>query len=371
MMMTTSPIVIPRWERNESASFPLSATQQKVLGYFFLLHGLAHAAVGIWAAETGRWWMVASLWELAMVGFIAAGFGALGVRGLRDVWRGITLVAASASMLLFLSGPRNVFLFGLAIDISAMALAAYSQSARAALDTPVSRVKKIRRLFGVAIAWLIMIYIALVLAIRPWNMRWGTTTAERAMSLPGDQFVPVAHYRIDHGITINAPTTAVWPWLIQIGQDRGGFYSYSALENAIGAQVTNAEQVIPEWQSRRVGELVRAAPPNWMGGRFGSDIGWRILELVPGQSIVLEGWGSFTLFSINDSTTRMLIRTRGSGLPSVGSVVRSPLDLLLFEPAHLIMERRMLIGIKERSERSEDKTFFVERQSRRQRFSSM
>jgi hypothetical protein len=357
--MSTSPIVIPRWERNESASFPLSATQQKVLGYFLLLHGLAHAAVGIWAAETGRWWLVASLWELAMVGFIAAGFGALGVAGLRDVWRAITLVAASASMLLFLSSPHRAFLPGLGIDITALALAAYSQSATIAIDTPVGLARRIRRLSGVVIAWLILIYIALVLAIRPWNLTWGTTAAERAMSLPGDQLVPVAHYRIDHAITINAPTTAVWPWVIQIGQDRGGFYSYSALENAIGAQVTNAEQVIPEWQSRRVGELVRAAPPGWMGGRFGSDIGWRILELVPGQAIVLDGWGSFTLFPINDSTTRMLIRTRGSGLPSVASAIRAPLRLLALEPAHLIMERRMLIGIKERVERTQDKTFFV------------
>ncbi|HEY5020965.1 MAG TPA: hypothetical protein VII30_00625 [Gemmatimonadaceae bacterium] len=359
--MPSPPIVIPRWERSERLSFPLSATQQKILGYFLLLHGVAHAAVGIWAAETGHWWMVASLWELAMVGFIAAAFGALGVSGLRDAWRGITIVAASASMLLFLTSPHRAFLLGLGIDIMALALVAYSRSAAPEIDKPVGLARRIGRLSGVVIAWLVLIYVALVLAIRPWNIQWGTTAAERAMALPGDQLVPVAHYRIDHGITINAPTTAVWPWLIQIGQDRGGFYSYSALENAVGAEVTNVEGIVPEWQSRRVGELVRSVPPNWMGGRFGFDIGWKVLELIPGQAIVLEGWGSFTLFSINDSTTRMLIRTRGSGLPSVGSLVLSPLGLLVFEPAHLIMERRMLLGIKERAERSVDKTFFVQK----------
>ncbi|HEY8852641.1 MAG TPA: hypothetical protein VIM36_10695 [Gemmatimonadaceae bacterium] len=358
--MSAPPIVISRSERSERLSFPLSATQQKILGFLFLLHGLAHAAIGIWAAETGRWWVLAPLWELSMVGFIAAGFGALGVRRLRDAWRGITFVAASASILLFLSSPHSAFLLGLGIDITALALVTYSQSATPEIDKPAGLARRIRRLSGVVIAWLLLIYIALVLAIRPWNIQWGTTAAERAMTLPGDQLVPVAHYRIDHGITINAPTTAVWPWLIQIGQDRGGFYSYSSLENAIGAQVTNAEGIVPEWQSRRVGELVRSVPPNWMGGRFGSDLGWKILQLIPGQAIVLEGRGSFTLFSIDDSTTRMLIRTRGPGLPSVGSVVLSPLGLLVFEPAHLIMERRMLLGIKERAERSEDKTFFVE-----------
>lgn len=360
-MMTTSPIVIPRWERNESATFPLSATQQKILGWFFLLHGLAHAAVGIWAAETGRWWMVASLWELAMVGFIAAGFGALGVRGLRDLWRGFTLVAATASMLLFLSSPKSAFLPGLGIDIGALALVAYSRNASIAISTPATRAKRIKRLSGIIIAWLVLIYVALILGIRPWTIQWGTTATERATPLPGDQFVPVAHYRIDHGITINAPTSAVWPWLIQIGQDRGGFYSYSSLENAIGAKVRNAEAIVPEWQSRRVGELVRAAPSDWMGGRFGSDIGWKILQVIPGQAIVLEGWGAFALLPIDDSTTRMLIRTRGSGLPNPGSALLSPLELLVFEPAHVIMERRMLLGIKERAERSQDKTFFVER----------
>jgi hypothetical protein len=358
--VTTPPIVIPRWQRSESVSFSLSTTQQKILGSFFLLHGLAHAAIGIWAVETGRWWMVASLWELAMVGFIAAGFGALGLAGLRDVWRAIAIVAAGASILLFLSSPLSAFLIGLGIDVTIMALAVYSQSVSVAIDTPRTVSKTIRRLSGVVLAWLILIYIALVLAIRPWTIQWGTTAADRAMALPGDQLVPVAHYRIDHGITINAPRTAVWPWLVQFGQDRGGFYSYSSLENAVGARVSNADRIVPEWQSRRVGELVRSVPPNWMGGRFGSDLGWKILELIPGQAIVLEGWGAFALLSVDDSTTRLLIRTRGPGFPRIGTVVLSPLSLLVFEPAHLIMERQMLLGIKKRVERSQDKTFFVE-----------
>ncbi|HEX9085539.1 MAG TPA: hypothetical protein VF836_12445, partial [Gemmatimonadaceae bacterium] len=230
------------------------------------------------------------------------------------------------------------------------------------IHPPAGVARRIRHLCGVVIAWLILIYIALVIAIRPWSIQWGTTAAERAMALPGDRLVPVAHYHIDHGITINAPTAAVWPWLIQIGQDRGGFYSYSSLENAIGARVSNAERIVPEWQSRRVGELVRSVPPNWMGGRFGPDLGWRILELIPGQALVLEGWGAFALLSIDDSTTRLLIRTRSPGLPRIGTVVLSPLDLLAFEPAHLIMERQMLLGIKKRVERSQDKTFFVEQQ---------
>src|SRR6478609_7151528 len=109
--------------------FPLSAIQQRLIGGLFILHGLAHAALGIWAAETGRWWVVASLWELAMVGFIAAGLGALGVAGLRELWRGLTLVAGAASILLFLTAPHRAFLPGLTVDVVALALISYTGSA--------------------------------------------------------------------------------------------------------------------------------------------------------------------------------------------------------------------------------------------------
>jgi hypothetical protein len=359
LFVTSPPIVIWRGEQIARLSFPLSSTQQKFLGSFFVLHGLAHAAVGIWAAETGRWWLVASLWELAMVGFIAAGLGALGVAGLRDLWRAFTLVAATASILLFLSSPNSAFLFGVGIDITALALVAYSQPAPVKAAHSGRRSHRARRLFGIVVSWLLIIYVALVVALRQWNVQWGTTVADRATTLPGDQVVPVARYRIDHGITINAPVTDVWPWVIQIGQDRGGFYSYSTLENAAGARLTNAEQIVPEWQSRRVGEVVRSVPPDWLGGRFGTNLGWKILQIVPGQAIVLDGWGAFALVAVNDSTTRMLVRTRGEGIPSQTSIALSPFGLLVFEPAHLIMERRMLLGIKERAERSQDKTFFA------------
>jgi hypothetical protein len=356
--VTASPIVISRGEVTR-LTFPLSAAQQRFIGCFFILHGLAHAAVGIWAAETGRWWLVASLWELAMVGFIAAGLGALGVAGMRELWRAFTLVAASASILLFLSNPNATFLLGVGIDVTALALVAFSQGVPTDVEHGRSRAHRVRHLSGVVVSWLLIIYVAVVVAMRQWNVQWGTTPADRATPLPGDQLTPVAHYRIDHGITINAPADAVWPWVIQIGQDRGGFYSYSALENAIGARVTNAEQIIPEWQSRRVGEIVPSVPADWLGGRFGSSFGWKVVQIVPDRAIVLDGWGTFALVPINDTATRMLVRTRGEGIPSQIGVALSPLSLLVFEPAHLIMERRMLIGIKERAERGQERTFFA------------
>ena len=355
--MTAPPIVISRGKQIVGLSFPLSSTQQKLLGSFFVLHGTAHAAIGIWAAETGRWWLVASLWELAMVGFILAGLGAVGVAGLRELWRAFTLVAASASLLLFLSAPNSAFLFGVGIDIMALALVAYSQPAR--LEKAAKRGSQpVRQLLGTAFSWLLIVYVALVVGLRQWNVEWGTTAADRASPLPGDEVVPVAHYRIDHGIAINAPVTDVWPWLIQIGQDRGGFYSYTKLENAVGARITNADRIVPAWQTRHVGELVPTVPADYLGGAFGK-IGCKVLEVIPGRALILDGWGAFVLVPTSDTSTRMLVRTRLEGEPGFGTVVTRPFRLLVYEPAHLIMERRMLIGIRERAEQHRDRTFFA------------
>jgi hypothetical protein len=94
-----------------------------------LFHGLAHAGIGVWAGETGRWWIATSLWELGMVGFLAAGFGALGVAVLRPYWRGLTVVAAVGSFLLFLLAPSGLFVAGMAIDVMAVSLVLYSRDA--------------------------------------------------------------------------------------------------------------------------------------------------------------------------------------------------------------------------------------------------
>jgi len=246
------------------------------------------------------------------------------------------------------------------IDITALALVAYSQPAPVKAAQRGRRSHRVSRLFGIVVSWLLIIYVALVVALRQWNVQWGTTAADRAAHLPGDQVVPVAHYRIYHGITINAPVASVWPWLIQIGQDRGGFYSYTRLENAVGAQMTNADRIVPAWQTRRVGDLVPTVPSDYLGGRFGK-IGCKVLEVIPGRALVLEGWGAFVLVPTSDTTSRMFVSTRLEGEPDLGAVITRPFRLLVYEPAHLIMERGMLRGIKERAELTQDKTFFAVR----------
>jgi len=355
--MTAPPIILARGTVRERSAFTLSARQQKILGVFLLFHGLAHAGIGIWAGESGRWWLPISLWELSMVGFLAAGFGAIGVGGLREFWRPLTIISAVSSLLLLILTPGVVLVLGLTVDFIALSLVAYSRSAVS--ETNVGIRHKALRLTGVVISWAFLLYVAVVLALRPLNVQWGTTASERAGILPGDEFVPVAHYRIDHGITINAPPEAVWPWLIQIGQDRGGFYSYTKLENAVGAKITNASRIIPEWQKRHVGELLPTVPENYLGGIFGSRLGCRVLKVVPGQALVLEGWGAFVVVPTNDNKTRMLIRTRGEGTPSFAGVLEAPFRVLVYEPAHFIMERGMLIGIKQRAEGSRLESSFL------------
>lgn len=174
-------------------------------------------------------------------------------------------------------------------------------------------------------ATLFVTYLSAAILLRPWAMDWGTTRPERQMSLPGDGLAPDANFRMDHAVTINARVDSVWPWLAQIGQDRAGFYSYDQLERFAGADIRNADRVHPEWQSRHEGELVRAAQRDYLGGRFGSEIGWRIAELQEGRAIVLRGWGTFAVRPVSANATRLHIRLRGDGIPSAVGSFLAPL----------------------------------------------
>jgi hypothetical protein len=138
---------------------------------------------------------------------------------------------------------------------------------------------------------------------------------------------------------------------MQLGQDRAGFYSHAWLERAVGARITNSDELHKEWQQRSEGDFVRAVQADYLGGILGTDVGWKITRLVPGQLMVLENWGAFVLQPIDSSTTRFTVRTRGAGVPTLTGLLLAPLGVFVFEPAHFIMERQMMRGIKSRSER--------------------
>ncbi|NUO63270.1 MAG: hypothetical protein HOQ11_05015 [Gemmatimonadaceae bacterium] len=325
-----------------------------LLGILVIVHGLAHAASGVWLAADGPVWMITAMWGLAMLGYLAAGFGMLRTPVLRRWWKQTMVLATVASIVLFLTYLHPLGLIGSIFDL--VLLLVVLEGAQAFIDEDIAVVEAVgvRGLghpwlhrAGWTLATLFLVYAAAVVVARPTFLRWGTTPDERIMPLPGDDPSIDARYRVDHAITIRAPADSVWPWLVQLGQDRGGFYSYSWLERLVGDEVTNADRIHPEWQQRQAGDTVYATQPGYLGA---SRFGWRVTHVVPNRALVLENWGSFVLQPIDSTTTRLIIRTRGEGKPSALGLVLGPVNVFVFEPAHFIMQTGMLRGIRERAE---------------------
>jgi hypothetical protein len=327
------------------------------VGLLILLHGLAHANVGVWAFAEGPAWLVTLLWGVAMLGYFAAALGILRVPLLRDWWKQALVAATIASIVFLLAFGHGLGVLGTLIDLVMLFVALAWAQPR--IDADVAAVDAVgaaglrfpmlhRIAWGVGIAALV--YSTVVVVIRPVYLRWGTTAAERSASLPGDELKPNARYRLDHAITIHAPADSVWPWLAQLGQDRGGFYSYSWLERMIGDHIQNADRIHPEWQHVERGDLVRAVQPDYLGGKFG-DMGWRVLDVVPGRALILENWGAFVVQPVDSQTSQFIVRTREPGTPSFAGIVFGLLNVFVFEPADFIMQRGMLRGVRDRAER--------------------
>jgi hypothetical protein len=193
-------------------------------------------------------------------------------------------------------------------------------------------------------------YVAIAAVIWPWHRRWGTTPAERLQELPGDGTNRNLNYELMHAVTIDAPPEQVWAWLVQLGQDRAGFYSYDWLERLFLADVHNVYELRPEWQDRAAGDFVRATPTNYLGGIFGRDVGWKVSYVEPGRAMALANWGAFVLEPDGRGGTRFFIRS-AIGSPDA-PVWGAGLTFALFELPHFIMERKMMLTIKECAERS-------------------
>jgi hypothetical protein len=196
--------------------------------------------------------------------------------------------------------------------------------------------------------------------IRPWTLRWGATISEVGMALPGDDLIEFPKLSSTHAITIRARPAEVWPWLAQLGQGRGGFYSYDWIENAMGLDIHNTDRVLSEYQDIKVGDVIPFAP---------SGFGIPVAFVEPEQTLVLHGdtrqgtgevqiplkpgdymaasWG-FHLFERVDGATRLVVRFRADWAPSVQNAL---FYRALLEPGTFLMGRKMLLGIKARAER--------------------
>ena len=204
---------------------------------------------------------------------------------------------------------------------------------------------------------------AYLLVLRPWHLRWGATDDEVRKELPGDELVPHPTLESTRAITIRAPAEEVWRWLVQLGQDRGGFYSYDRLENLAGADIHNVDRIEPRMQHLKVGDFVPMVPIEWgvpSGGFTVATVeperaivwrqGWpRDVENLGSPEAESRGTWAFVLERLDEGTTRLVLRERSGHRPRMRDVI---LNYLFLERQHFLMERKMLKGIKARAERA-------------------
>lgn len=200
---------------------------------------------------------------------------------------------------------------------------------------------------------------------RQWFTNWGAEPEELDAPLPGDELLADPTMTTTRAITIDAPPDAVWPWLVQMGQGRAGFYSYDCLENVFGLEIHNADRIEPEWQTLAVGDQLRAAPAS-----AGPAAGFTVVAIDPGRALVTAvgdpavvlpqaesgalpdgGTWVFVLRPVGDRQTRLIVRLRARyPLPPVGSWVAER----LLEPVHFVMERKQLLTLCELAGRHPD-----------------
>jgi hypothetical protein len=190
-----------------------------------------------------------------------------------------------------------------------------------------------------------MLFGMYVAVLHPWLIGWGATAEEQQIALPGDERDPAPY--VTRAIDIDAPPSAVWPWIVQMGQDRAGFYSNTWLENLFGADIHNANSLHPEWQQRSIGDRVPLARPDLLFG-IGAVGHTDIVVLQPERTIGVIV-GRFVLQPVGDDRTRLLFReseqTQGAGAQGPAAI-----RVLVWDPAHFVMVHRVLEGIKERAE---------------------
>jgi hypothetical protein len=186
-------------------------------------------------------------------------------------------------------------------------------------------------------------FLGYVLVVRPWTKRWGATDAEVAMELPGDALVARADYLATRAITIHASPSDVWPWLVQIGSGRGGWYSYDRLDNG-GAP--SANKILPEFQHLEVDDLVPMIP--------GGEVGVWVKEIEPGKRLLWwdrkgEYSWEWLLDPVGENQTRLITRLRATYPPLLS---KRTIYALVATTGDIVMMRRCLLGIRHRAESS-------------------
>jgi hypothetical protein len=175
-------------------------------------------------------------------------------------------------------------------------------------------------------------------------LTWGARPDEVTRELPGDELLPVADLVATRAITIGAPPAAIWPWLVQMGSGRGGVYTYDWIENLLGLAMHSADEILPQFQDVKAGDELPLGP-----GRPAM----RVEVVQPERVLAVRfsggNWVWIFALSPEGGGTRLLSRNR-IATPDA-SAARRLFSMLIMEPGSLVMERKMLQGIRKRAER--------------------
>ncbi|HEY9514252.1 MAG TPA: hypothetical protein VIQ74_01130 [Gemmatimonadaceae bacterium] len=201
---------------------------------------------------------------------------------------------------------------------------------------------------GGRIAGALLISGAAARLLLPWYCARGTRSDERRASLPGDDIVAEPETGYTLALTIRAAPSEIWPWIVQMGRGRGGFYTHEWVENLLGAGIQNADRIIPDLQHLAVGDRIPLTPDPYLG-RPGQ---WMLVARIqPERSVVFRQtlpngatatW-SMVLRPQGDGTTRLLSRRRG-GQPTLFDRV--------MKPGYMFMDHGVLRGIRGRVEQA-------------------
>lgn len=194
--------------------------------------------------------------------------------------------------------------------------------------------------FFIGMGSLLFVLILGYLAINPWLLHWGATKEDVSRAMPGD----LDHIGWTRGITVNASPEEIWPWLVQWGQGRGGWYSYDWLENLFGFGIHTADRILPEHQNLKIGDPICMArgfctshvtvlePNRWLSWQAKDENGNPVWTF------------TFGLFPVDDSHTRLIVRE------SFRSDFMPPAAVFALEIPDVVMEQKALHTVKSRAE---------------------
>ncbi|MDI6098716.1 SRPBCC family protein [Actinoplanes sp. NEAU-A12] len=178
---------------------------------------------------------------------------------------------------------------------------------------------------------------------RHWYLTYGATGEETALTLPGDDLLPDPDIQSTRAITIAAPPSAVWPWLVQMGGGRGGAYTYDWIENLLALDVHSADDILPQFQHLAVGDVLPLRPKG---------PGMRVEICDPERTIAFRSTDGTWVWILHLTTRWLKARliSRNRILVPGATWPRRLVGRAVMEPGSLIMERRMLLGIKQRAQ---------------------